>query len=429
MSYTEIRRFRLANNFYLLAFAACLVNLVDVAFLGIKDWLFLSHFFVSFIPLLLYYLNRFEHLRKVLLDVFLLIACLWIFLNATIFGDNSGVQYFYFPTLIFLFLLIDNKDKTRLIFFTTLIVVSIFALELINYKLFTEIIIEENKIRVKYFVIIAITMMQTVLASNYMVNVADKNEEMLESEKQELASVNNNLDQLNNYIDQQNLFLKNELQQKTVELLEQQKNLNRALIAAEEKERKRLSRDLHDGLGLLLSTAKIKIQTFDLKNVEQNESLVEALELIDKSCIELRLISQNLTPTLISEIGLAASLEAIVGNINTSKFTQIELVIVGIEYIKWKSEDEVKVYRLILELINNCIKHANADLITVQIIYKNELLRLLVEDNGEGFSNKGIILGNGLKNTKAIVELFNGTIKIESNHKKGALIYIEIPYV
>jgi signal transduction histidine kinase len=325
--------------------------------------------------------------------------------------------------------LIDNKDKTRLIFFTTLIVVSIFALELINYKLFTEIIIEENKIRVKYFVIIAITMMQTVLASNYMVNVADKNEEMLESEKQELASVNNNLDQLNNYIDQQNLFLKNELQQKTVELLEQQKNLNRALIAAEEKERKRLSRDLHDGLGLLLSTAKIKIQTFDLKNVEQNESLVEALELIDKSCIELRLISQNLTPTLISEIGLAASLEAIVGNINTSKFTQIELVIVGIEYIKWKSEDEVKVYRLILELINNCIKHANADLITVQIIYKNELLRLLVEDNGEGFSNKGIILGNGLKNTKAIVELFNGTIKIESNHKKGALIYIEIPYV
>jgi signal transduction histidine kinase len=68
---------------------------------------------------------------------------------------------------------------------------------------------------------------------------------------------------------------------------------------------------------------------------------------------------------------------------------------------------------LILELINNCIKHANADLITVQIIYKNELLRLLVEDNGAGFSNKGIILGNGLKNTKAIVELFNGTIKIE----------------
>jgi signal transduction histidine kinase len=428
MSSHDKRRQILANNFYLLAFAACLINLIDLTSLGANKWILISHFFVSFIPLVLYYLNKYESLRKIALDLFILIACTWIFLNASIFGPKSGIQYFYFPTLLFLFILIKPNQVLRLVFFTLLIISCFLLLEITKYSLFYDSTISENTIKIKYYIVLFITLTQTILASYYMVKVADKNETLLEFEKNELFIVNSKLDELNSFIEKQNDILKTELQLKTIELLTQQKELNIALLEAEEKERKRLSRDLHDGLGLLLSTAKIKIQTVDYSNLARNENLSEALELIDKSCIELRLISQNLTPTLLSEIGIVASLDAIINSINSSKFTNIEFISVGVEKIKWKGEDEVKIYRLILELINNCVKHSNAKMISVQLIYKDKQLQIFVEDNGIGFKNHNNNTGNGIKNMRAIVELFNGQHKIESRENSGTLILIHLPY-
>ncbi len=428
MTYHEIRRHVLANNFFILAFFACLINFIDLMSLGATIGITVSHFIVSFVPLGLYYLNKFPIFRKITLDLFLIIAISWIFFNASFFGPKSGIQYFYFPTLIFLFILVKPDEKFRLFFFTILIFSCFVTLEITHYSLFLDSTIPESSIRIKYFVMLSVTLIQTVLASFYMIKVSDKNETLLELEKLELAQVNAKLDDINNYIEKQNNILKTELQLKSVELLNQQKELNLALLEAEEKERKRLSRDLHDGLGLLLSTAKIKIQTVDYTNLDKNESLIEALELIDKSCIELRLISQNLTPTLISEIGIVASLESIISSINSSKFTNIEFIAIGIEQIYWKGEDEVKIYRLILELINNCVKHSNATLISLQMIYRNKQLQILVEDNGIGMNQSKTFSGNGIRNMQAIVNLMNGQHKIESIKEKGTLILIELPY-
>lgn len=428
MTYNEVRRQKLSNHFYILAFFACLINVADIAVLGVKTWIVLCHCVVVFIPLVLYYFNRIQKIRHWLLDIFITVACGWIFFNASIFGPGSGIQYFYFPTLMFLFILVNPKEKARLSIFTLIITGCFFALEWTNYSLLLDEDIPAATIHFKYYLMLSITLIQTVLASIYTVKTADDNETMLEHEKQELFILNAKLDGLNNYIEQQNNSLKSELQQKAAELLEHQKELNSALIEAEEKERKRLSRDLHDGLGLLLSTAKIKIQTVDYSNLEKNESLTEALDLIDKSCIELRLISQNLTPTLISEIGIVASIDSIVHSINTSKYTNVEFVSFGIEKINWKGEDEVKIYRLILELINNCVKHANAKLITVQLIYDGTKLQVLVEDNGRGIDSQNTAAGSGLRNMKGFVELYNGNYTIDSKENKGTLIVIEIPY-
>lgn len=427
MTYDQKRRQQLANVFYILALFACLIDVIEISFLGLKTWVIVLHMAISLIPIGLIYLNKFEKYHILTVDGFLLIVNGWVFFNACIYGPSSGIQYFYFPAFIATFILLPMNKKFRLVFYPLLSITCIIILEATHYSLLLDTSVPSSSIKQKYYIMFFITIVEVILASRYMVKIADSNEKMLEKEKVELARLNVEMDKLNNYIESQNLELKDELHEKSLELLLQQKNLNQALIEGEEKERKRLSRELHDGLGLLLSTAKIKMQTVDSDQLEENRTIIDALELIDKACIELRLISQNLTPTLISEIGIEATLRSLIHSINASKYLKIELISFGVESIKFKGEMEVQLYRIVLELINNCIKHAYANIITVQLISDKNELHIQVEDNGAGIVTSAHHLGQGLKNVEGTVQLYNGKMDIDSRVGRGTTVMIGIP--
>ncbi len=426
MSYEQQRRQKLSNVFFMVALGACVVDVIDITLLGLETWVIILHIVIAFVPIVLLYINKFPKLKLVAIDGFAFIANIWIFLNASIYGPNSGIQYFYFPMLVGTFILVPPQRKLRLFGYLALSLACIITLEVTNYSLFLDTSISAAQIKQKYYIMFAVTVIEVILCSWYLVKVADKNEKMLQDEKRELKKLNTEMDRLNDVIEEQNIQLKSELHQKSLELLQQQKELNQALIEGEEKERKRLSRELHDGLGLLLSTAKIKMQTVDNPKLDENKALIDALELIDKACIELRLISQNLTPTMISEIGIEASLRSLIHSINHSKYLNIELITYGLADLKFNEQMHVQIYRMTLELINNCIKHSFANSIVVQLLHRDNNIHLQVEDDGSGMNDKGGV-GHGLNNIRGTVEVYNGRMNIDSAQGKGTTVMISIP--
>jgi Signal transduction histidine kinase len=205
------------------------------------------------------------------------------------------------------------------------------------------------------------------------------------------------------------LFFLNRKQK--IKQLEQEKQIiaSQAIIEGETEERRRLARDLHDGLGGMLSVVKI--------NLDNIEHLQNARELLGKSIDELRRLSHNLMPSAL-QYGLSVALEEFCNAIPNAHFhfygteTQID------EKIK------LLFYRCTYELVNNAVKHAKAENINVQLVQEANRIALTVTDDGCGFDTNLKTLGMGLQNIKDRVVAFNGTIEIVSAPEKGTEVFI-----
>ena len=204
----------------------------------------------------------------------------------------------------------------------------------------------------------------------------------------------------------------------------------RAVIQGEEKERTRLSRDLHDGLGGMLSGIKIKFSSFMKGNVvlpEESVSQFEnALGLLDTTIIELRRIAHNMMPEALIKFGLRQALEDMCSQLGRSVETQISFSYFG-EQQRFPSELEIAVYRIAQELTNNALKYAEASAITLNLIAGEGRLCLQVIDNGKGFdpeaaeSNKG----KGLTGIRNRISAFNGTFDLQSSIGSGTEVSLE----
>lgn len=190
-----------------------------------------------------------------------------------------------------------------------------------------------------------------------------------------------------------------------------------SLIEGQEKERLRLSKDIHDSLGGLLSTAKTYLS-------EKHESDSNIKNIIDQSCEEVREITNNLMPVAFKVVGLSGAIEDLA--------TRTEIL--GIEckteihHLNIENEDSrLAIYRIVQELVNNVIKHASAHKLLIQLIQSDTDIHILVEDDGIGFKTPYGSEGRGLKNIKSRVELLSGKITIESSYEKGSSICIDIP--
>ena len=200
-------------------------------------------------------------------------------------------------------------------------------------------------------------------------------------------------------------------------------SVSKALIKGEEIERKRIARDLHDGLGSMLSGLKIHL------NVAQKESgkKINGVDtLLDNSIKELRNISQNLMPESLLELSLEHALRDLCVR-NSNAITKIEFQYL-IKKSKLPKNYEIMIYRIIQELLNNALKYAKASQILVSCSQNKDVFFITVEDNGVGFDvqderNKN---GMGLKNIKNRVEFLNGKIEIESKINQGTSAYIEL---
>lgn len=200
-------------------------------------------------------------------------------------------------------------------------------------------------------------------------------------------------------------------------------SVSKALIQGEEMERKRIARELHDGLGSMLSSVKIHLNLAKKENAETVNG-VDAM--LDNSIKELRNISQNLMPESLLELSLEHALRDLCAA-NSNAVTKVEF-----QYLIKKSRlpknSEIMIYRIIQELLNNALKYAKASQVLVSCSQNKDVFFITVEDNGVGFDvldpkNKN---GMGLKNIKNRVEFLNGKLEIESKPNQGTSAYIEL---
>lgn len=207
------------------------------------------------------------------------------------------------------------------------------------------------------------------------------------------------------------------------EKINSQKELNKKqneIINIQEDERKRIAQDLHDDVGNSLAALKnIVIHNKGLHNIEHE---------IDNIIEDVRNISHDLMPVNFEEYALADIIRQTIYKFKNHPKTCFEFDETG-EIVKLKSVTELVIYRIINELISNILKHSQASQALIQLIYQEESLILMIEDNGVGLkkNTERQKEGLGLSNIRHRVAYINAIINIESD-KKGILVIIEIPY-
>lgn len=208
--------------------------------------------------------------------------------------------------------------------------------------------------------------------------------------------------------------------------LEHEKKLiaTQSILEGENAERTRLARDLHDGLGGMLSLVKLK-----LYNVKENMVVPQsklplfqnAMETLDQAIRELRHVAHNLMPESLMHEGLKAALTDFCNDI-----PQAEIQFFGSEQ-RLEESYRITSFRILQELVTNALKHADATHITVQVIIDDDRLDLIVSDNGRGFdmANTDLSLTSGLNNLRSRAELLGGRMTIQSDPGKGTEAEIE----
>ncbi len=231
------------------------------------------------------------------------------------------------------------------------------------------------------------------------------------------------------YFSRSRIKAKAELQEA---IAREQKIRFKAVIDAQEQERKRVAQDLHDGLGQLLSTARLNVSaledSLDPDDSESDKIWLNALSLIDESVQEVRNVSHNMMPSALIRLGLVAALREQVAKINRAGKIAVTLDVEGMD-TRLDEAVEITLYRVVQEVMNNAIKHSNAKEIVVRIARANGKLEVSIKDDGTGLDLQLIkrSTGIGWKNIYSRVELINGVIDMNSSPGAGTNIQVMVP--
>jgi len=198
-----------------------------------------------------------------------------------------------------------------------------------------------------------------------------------------------------------------------------QQQLIRANLLSQEKERNRIGKDLHDSVGAMLTTAKLYFRHLDKKSTAEkfDELKEKALELLDETMISVRRVSHDLRPIVLERLGLVEAISNTVAQVNQSK----EMVIDFRYRIDQEIDKEYQLnwYRIVQELINNTLKHAQADRVDISISMHQNQLVLKYSDNGVGIKEKNLTTGLGLQNIASRLNLMNGTLTLQEKSENG----------
>lgn len=203
-----------------------------------------------------------------------------------------------------------------------------------------------------------------------------------------------------------------------------------AMLKGQEEERSRIAKDLHDGLGSLLYGTKLSFMNLreTVKLSQENGVLLDkSISMLDNTIGDFRKVAQNLMPEALVKFGLYEALKDFCDSIQYSSGVKVIYQQFG-ERRKLSNTAEVFIYRIIQELVNNAVKHADAGEIIVQVMMANNKTGITVEDNGKGFNKAELIItkGAGMANIKYRVQYFNGTSDIVSSPGNGTSVNIEL---
>ena len=210
-----------------------------------------------------------------------------------------------------------------------------------------------------------------------------------------------------------------------------EKRVLNAIINTEENERRRFAKDLHDGLAPILSTVKMSLSSVNerIKDQAGIKILNNTNHLVNEAINTIKDISNNLSPHVLSNFGLASAIGAFTTKINQTKAIEIEFN-TNMEGLRFENDKEVVIYRAVCELINNTIRHAGASRIEIELNKHEKFVTLQYFDNGRGFDpgslSKEDNKGMGLSNIETRVKTVEGVFIIESMTGKGTSALLKV---
>lgn len=227
------------------------------------------------------------------------------------------------------------------------------------------------------------------------------------------------------FVTYQKRLLKKELELNQVKAAQQEEILKNT-VNAQEKERRRIARDLHDEVGAMLSVVKLNLGRIEkLSGTSKQEELTsETKSYLNDTITQVRRISRALLPPSLEKLGLFFALEEFANWVNKTDEIKIDLHLTG-EQFRFDNKQELAVFRVIQEILNNAIKHSNASNIQLISRFSNSFLSVVVSDNGKGFMlDEKIQSGLGLKNLKSRTEILGAKFKLKSSPGNGTTAVI-----
>jgi signal transduction histidine kinase len=221
------------------------------------------------------------------------------------------------------------------------------------------------------------------------------------------------------------------LKRAEIERLRTEKRVLNAIINTEENERKRFAKDLHDGLGPLLSTVKMSLSALSSKITDNSGTVVlnNINHLVNEALSTIKDVSNNLSPHVLSNFGLASALNAFTSKINMARLVEVDFKS-NMENIRLENDKEVVLYRAACELINNSIRHSGASRIEIELHKHEKIVTLQFSDNGRGFDTASLgkeeNIGMGLSNIETRVKTVEGVFVIESTPGRGTSALIKV---
>lgn len=233
-------------------------------------------------------------------------------------------------------------------------------------------------------------------------------------------------------------YLSGELQDLSIQLedIKQKQYLGIKIIKAQEEERKRVARDIHDGPAQLIANLVIKTELceklIDMDKEKAKEELDSLKGFLRSSLSDVRKIIYDLRPMSLDDLGLVPTLQRYISNYVEESGILVEFLVLG-KPKPLKSVIELAAFRIIQEALTNIKKHSDASDASIRVEFTNEQINLLVDDSGKGFDTSGLKTskdedsGYGLLSMKERVELLNGKFDLKSVIGKGTKIFVSLP--
>ncbi len=210
-----------------------------------------------------------------------------------------------------------------------------------------------------------------------------------------------------------------------------ERRLLNAVINTEETEKKRFAKDLHDGLGPLLSTVKMSLSALTTRVTDPvgTEILNNTSHVVNEAINTIKEISNNMSPHVLTNLGIASAISTFTAKVNSTRSVKIDFR-TNMEGERFDSDKEVVIYRAACELINNGMKHSGASRIEIELRRHQKIITLQYLDNGRGFDMEKLsseeAVGMGIPNIETRVRSVDGVFVIESSRGKGTSALIRV---
>jgi signal transduction histidine kinase len=294
--------------------------------------------------------------------------------------------------------------------------------------------------RLLEFVIYLFTLLALVFAGWFILRPAVNKFEgiivqLVEAETR-TATTNRKLLSLNRALKETRQQLFDATRQQYQQQMDEQKLRTSYLVAGQEEERKRLSRELHDGIGQMLTAIKLQVESFEKSlSGEQKgaKNLTVLKNLISQTIQETRNVSNNLMPTVLSDFGLVPAVKMLADT--HDKDSKIDIIFhTNLSNTRLDKSVEIGVYRIAQEAVSNALRHAEPNQIIIDLFEKDNYLHLIVNDDGKGFrihrsrKEDSKRPSQGIHNMNERAALINGKFKISSAPDKGTKVQVSIPF-